>query len=66
VGEHASLLFDVDDECVTLLLEHGARGFNSNSPVLARIIRDLARMVRSATWMPCACCSSTRLLTQQP
>ncbi|KAG1658990.1 hypothetical protein FOA52_008692 [Chlamydomonas sp. UWO 241] len=29
---------DARDECVRLLLEHGAHGFNNNSPVMWRII----------------------------
>ncbi|KAG1655176.1 hypothetical protein FOA52_005794 [Chlamydomonas sp. UWO 241] len=49
---HAVTLFDDDqpddarDECVRLLLEHGARGFTNNSPVMWRIIREYALMAR--------------------
>ncbi|KAG1664275.1 hypothetical protein FOA52_009777 [Chlamydomonas sp. UWO 241] len=45
-------LFDDDQpddaraECVRLLLEHGARGFNNNSPVMWCIIREHALMAR--------------------
>ncbi|KAG1678793.1 hypothetical protein FOA52_012833 [Chlamydomonas sp. UWO 241] len=45
-------LFDSDQpddkrgECARLLLEHGARGFNNNSPVMWRILREYAPMAR--------------------
>ncbi|KAG1655179.1 hypothetical protein FOA52_011488 [Chlamydomonas sp. UWO 241] len=37
---------DARDECVRLLLVHGARGFNNSSPVMWRIIREYALMAR--------------------
>ncbi|KAG1659974.1 hypothetical protein FOA52_010607 [Chlamydomonas sp. UWO 241] len=46
-------LFDVDypddarDECVHLLLEQGAGGFDSHSPVMRRIIRERFALARA-------------------
>ena len=46
-------LFDVDqpndarDECVRLLLELGAGGYNPDSPVMRRIIRDRFALARA-------------------
>ncbi|KAG1655174.1 hypothetical protein FOA52_005792 [Chlamydomonas sp. UWO 241] len=37
---------DARDECIRLLLEHGARGLNNNSTVMWRIIREYALMAR--------------------
>ncbi|KAG1678971.1 hypothetical protein FOA52_013034 [Chlamydomonas sp. UWO 241] len=55
--EHESL-FTVDqpdsahDECVRLLLEHGACGYDPSSPVMRRIIRDTFQMVRVPSTRP--------------
>jgi hypothetical protein len=38
---------DERDECVRLLLECGAVGFNSNSPVIMRIIREVFALARA-------------------
>ncbi|KAG1679634.1 hypothetical protein FOA52_006151 [Chlamydomonas sp. UWO 241] len=49
-GPQSEEMFDDDqpddarDECVRLLLPRGARGFDSNGPVVSRIICDLAQL----------------------
>ncbi|KAG1677157.1 hypothetical protein FOA52_000963 [Chlamydomonas sp. UWO 241] len=37
---------DVRDECIRLLLEFGARGFDFNRPCVMRIVRELAALAR--------------------
>jgi hypothetical protein len=37
---------DARDECVRMLLERGARGYDSNSPVISRIIQEYVQLSR--------------------
>jgi ankyrin repeat protein len=37
---------DARDECIRLLIEHGARGYDTNIPAVSRIIRELSAMAR--------------------
>jgi hypothetical protein len=37
---------DARDECICLLLERGARGYDSNSPVISRIIQECVQLAR--------------------
>ncbi|KAG1680817.1 hypothetical protein FOA52_008150 [Chlamydomonas sp. UWO 241] len=51
-GQRSTEMFDEDqpddirDMCICLLLEQGARGFDSNSPVMSRIIRESFALAR--------------------